>query len=57
MIKMYSKVMTCAVFVALVSSRLAYGQENSDVRTDPPVPPKRILGIVPNYRTARTVSD
>ena len=46
---------TCALSLALLCGGLAYGQDNSQAPADPP--PKRILGIVPNYRTTPTLSE
>lgn len=57
---------TFAVVVALIYGRIAYAQENSGAVADPPaaspsissdIVPKRILGIVPNYRTTPTLRE
>jgi len=59
--------MTCALLLALLCGSIAYGQENSGAPADPPAgsssinssepSPKRILGIIPNYRTSPTLKD
>ena len=58
---------TCALLVALLCGGLAFGQENSEAPPDPKPerpaisspepPPKRILGILPNYRTTPTLGE
>jgi hypothetical protein len=48
---------TFAVGLTLIFVGIAYGQENSEAPADPPPAPKRILGIIPNYRTTPTPTD
>jgi hypothetical protein len=58
---------TCVLLAAFISGPTAFGQENSGAAADPPpvsssidspeVTPKRIFGIVPNYRTTPTLRE
>jgi hypothetical protein len=59
---------TSALVAVLICGGIAYGQENSDPPADPSAAtsginsaeeaaPKRILGIIPNYRTAPTLRE
>jgi len=64
--------MTCVLFAAFICGPTAYGQENPLAPADlppassgidspgidsPEPPPKRILGIIPNYRTTPTLRE